>query len=207
MTPRRTHMPRVRAGQPRPTPAFGPRTWSCNRMGRYGTRYPALDAIAVMPEGDRVLAERVHAIVIGIAPHLLARTWHGMPAYADGKDVRCFFQGAATPVVEPGEAGQRARPAPGARHPSPPVRHGSPPDLGPAALLPRIGAAEGRTPAAPSAPGTSSSRSGSTATSRRCRAHPPGRTAGTRRVRRGCGYLPSATASHLRPAGGRACRP
>jgi len=55
----------------------------------------ALDAIAAMPDADRVIAERVHAIVTRVAPHLLARTWYGMPAYADGKDVVCFFQGAA----------------------------------------------------------------------------------------------------------------
>ena len=54
-----------------------------------------LDAIAVMPDDDRAIAERVHAIVTRVAPGLLARTWYGMPAYADGKDVVCFFQGAA----------------------------------------------------------------------------------------------------------------
>lgn len=55
----------------------------------------ALDAIAAMPDEDRTIAERIHAIVAEVAPHLLARTWYGMPAYADGKDVVCFFQGAA----------------------------------------------------------------------------------------------------------------
>jgi uncharacterized protein YdhG (YjbR/CyaY superfamily) len=55
----------------------------------------ALNAIAEMPDDDRVIAERVHAIVTRVAPALLARTWYGMPAYADGKDVVCFFQGAA----------------------------------------------------------------------------------------------------------------
>lgn len=55
----------------------------------------ALEAIAAMPDGDRLIAERVHAIVSEVAPHLLPRTWYGMPAYADGKDVVCFFQGAA----------------------------------------------------------------------------------------------------------------
>jgi uncharacterized protein YdhG (YjbR/CyaY superfamily) len=55
----------------------------------------ALDAIAEMPDADRAIAERVHAIVARIAPQLLAKTWYGMPAYADGKDVVCFFQGAA----------------------------------------------------------------------------------------------------------------
>lgn len=54
----------------------------------------ALDAIADMPDGDREIAERVHAIVTRVAPHLLARTWYGMPAYADGKNVVCFFQSA-----------------------------------------------------------------------------------------------------------------
>jgi uncharacterized protein YdhG (YjbR/CyaY superfamily) len=55
----------------------------------------ALDAIAAMPDADRVIAERIHATVVRIAPHLLARTWYGMPAYADGKDVICFFQAAS----------------------------------------------------------------------------------------------------------------
>lgn len=55
----------------------------------------ALDAIAEMPPADRAIAERVHAIITRVAPQLLARTWYGMPAYADGKDVVCFFQGAA----------------------------------------------------------------------------------------------------------------
>ena len=55
----------------------------------------ALDAIAEMPDDDRAIAERIHAIVTRVAPHLLAKTWYGMPAYADGKDVVCFFQAAA----------------------------------------------------------------------------------------------------------------
>jgi uncharacterized protein YdhG (YjbR/CyaY superfamily) len=55
----------------------------------------ALDAIAEMPDDDRAIAERVHAIVTRVAPALLPRTWYGMPAYADGKDIVCFFQGAA----------------------------------------------------------------------------------------------------------------
>jgi uncharacterized protein YdhG (YjbR/CyaY superfamily) len=55
----------------------------------------ALEAIAQMPDGDRAIAERVHATITRVAPHLLPRTWYGMPAYADGKDVVCFFQSAA----------------------------------------------------------------------------------------------------------------
>jgi uncharacterized protein YdhG (YjbR/CyaY superfamily) len=51
-----------------------------------------LAKIAEMPEPDRVMAERLHAIVKASAPALSPRTWYGMPAYAmDGKVV-CFFK-------------------------------------------------------------------------------------------------------------------
>ena len=52
--------------------------------------------IAEMPEPDRAMAERLHAIVKASAPDLSPRTWYGMPAYAnkDGKVV-CFFTPAA----------------------------------------------------------------------------------------------------------------
>ncbi len=55
-----------------------------------------LDAISEMPDADRALAERIHALVIANAPELLPKTWYGMPAYAnaDGKVV-CFFKAAA----------------------------------------------------------------------------------------------------------------
>jgi uncharacterized protein YdhG (YjbR/CyaY superfamily) len=55
-----------------------------------------LDTIANMPDADRALAERIHALVTKNAPELLPKTWYGMPAYAntDGKVV-CFFQSAA----------------------------------------------------------------------------------------------------------------
>jgi hypothetical protein len=54
-----------------------------------------LAKIAEMPESDRVLGERLHAIVKASAPALSPRLWYGMPAYAnkDGKVV-CFFQSA-----------------------------------------------------------------------------------------------------------------
>ena len=54
-----------------------------------------LDKIAEMPDADRVMAEKVHAIVQANAPELLPKTWYGMPAYAnkDGKIV-FFFQAA-----------------------------------------------------------------------------------------------------------------
>jgi uncharacterized protein YdhG (YjbR/CyaY superfamily) len=55
-----------------------------------------LAKIAEMPKPDRVMAERLHAIVKASAPELSPRTWYGMPAYAnkDGKVV-CFFTAAA----------------------------------------------------------------------------------------------------------------
>jgi uncharacterized protein YdhG (YjbR/CyaY superfamily) len=53
-----------------------------------------LAKIAEMPESDRVIAERIHAIVMDVAPELTPKTWYGMPAYArDGKNI-CFFQAA-----------------------------------------------------------------------------------------------------------------
>ncbi|MEX1171365.1 MAG: DUF1801 domain-containing protein, partial [Chloroflexota bacterium] len=53
-----------------------------------------LAKIAEMPEPDRVMAERIHAIVKGSAPALTPRTWYGMPAYARDGKVVCFFQSA-----------------------------------------------------------------------------------------------------------------
>jgi uncharacterized protein YdhG (YjbR/CyaY superfamily) len=54
-----------------------------------------LAKIAEMPEPDRAMAERLHAIIKASAPDLSPKTWYGMPAYAnkDGKVV-CFFQAA-----------------------------------------------------------------------------------------------------------------
>ena len=51
-----------------------------------------LSKIAEMPEADRVMAERLHAIVKATAPDLSPRTWYGMPAYAKDGRVVCFFQ-------------------------------------------------------------------------------------------------------------------
>lgn len=54
-----------------------------------------LARIAEMEDSDRIMAERVHAIVMANAPALAPKLWYGMPAYAlDGKVV-CFFQSAA----------------------------------------------------------------------------------------------------------------
>ena len=52
-----------------------------------------LAKIAQMPEPDRAMATRIHAIVKAAAPQLSARTWYGMPAYANADgNVICFFQ-------------------------------------------------------------------------------------------------------------------
>jgi len=53
-----------------------------------------LAKIAEMPEPDRAMAERLHAMIKASAPALSPRTWYGMPAYAKDGNVVCFFQGA-----------------------------------------------------------------------------------------------------------------
>ena len=53
-----------------------------------------LAKIAEMPEPDRAMAERLHAIIKASAPALSPRTWYGMPAYAKDGQVVCFFQSA-----------------------------------------------------------------------------------------------------------------
>lgn len=51
-----------------------------------------LAKIAEFEGTDRILAERVHAIVTAAAPHLTPRLWYGQPAYAKDGKVLCFFQ-------------------------------------------------------------------------------------------------------------------
>jgi uncharacterized protein YdhG (YjbR/CyaY superfamily) len=69
--------------------------------GRRGTRADKADAegdvlakIAELPESDRALAERLHAIIKASAPALSPKLWYGMPAYAKDGKVVCFFQSA-----------------------------------------------------------------------------------------------------------------
>lgn len=50
--------------------------------------------IAEMPEPDRAIAQRIHAIVTASAPALWPKLWYGMPAYARDGKVVCFFQAA-----------------------------------------------------------------------------------------------------------------
>src|SRR5687768_3055684 len=58
-----------------------------------GGESAVMAAIAKMPEPDRSMAKKIHALVKAAAPALTPKTWYGMPAYAnkDGKVV-CFFQ-------------------------------------------------------------------------------------------------------------------
>ncbi len=52
------------------------------------------DKIAKMPEPDRSMARRVHAIVMKAIPDLVPRLWYGMPAYSKNDKVVCWFQDA-----------------------------------------------------------------------------------------------------------------
>ncbi len=53
-----------------------------------------LAKIAEMPEPERAMAKRLHAIIKASAPALAPKTWYGMPAYAKDGKVVCFFQSA-----------------------------------------------------------------------------------------------------------------
>jgi uncharacterized protein YdhG (YjbR/CyaY superfamily) len=53
-----------------------------------------LAKIAEMPEPDRAMGKRLHAIIKASAPALSPKTWYGMPAYAKDGNVVCFFQSA-----------------------------------------------------------------------------------------------------------------
>jgi uncharacterized protein YdhG (YjbR/CyaY superfamily) len=53
-----------------------------------------LAAIAEMPDSDRALAQRLHAVITATAPDLSPKLWYGMPAYARDGKVVCFFQSA-----------------------------------------------------------------------------------------------------------------
>ena len=53
-----------------------------------------LAKIAELPEPDRILGERLHAIITANAPTLAPKLWYGMPAYAQDGKIVCFFQAA-----------------------------------------------------------------------------------------------------------------
>jgi uncharacterized protein YdhG (YjbR/CyaY superfamily) len=63
-----------------------------SRAGKTDGESDVLAKIAKMPEPDRTMAERLHAIIKANAPTLSPRTWYGMPAYAKDGNVVCFFQ-------------------------------------------------------------------------------------------------------------------
>ena len=68
-----------------------------SRRGAGSTKKEAEEAellakIAAMPEPDRSLAERVHAVVIAAAPELTPKLWYGQPAWARDGKVLCFFR-------------------------------------------------------------------------------------------------------------------
>jgi uncharacterized protein YdhG (YjbR/CyaY superfamily) len=65
-----------------------------SRAADVDTEQEVLAKIAEMPEADRVMAERIHAIVKASAPSLSPRLWYGMPAYAKDGKVVCHFQDA-----------------------------------------------------------------------------------------------------------------
>jgi uncharacterized protein YdhG (YjbR/CyaY superfamily) len=64
------------------------------RAGKADGESEVLAKIAEMRESDRVMAERLHAVIKASAPDLSPRTWYGMPAYAKDGKVVCFFQSA-----------------------------------------------------------------------------------------------------------------
>src|SRR5947207_2603414 len=64
------------------------------RAGKADGESAVLAKIAAMPEPDRALGERLHAIIKASAPGLAPRLWYGMPAYAKDGKVVCFFQSA-----------------------------------------------------------------------------------------------------------------
>jgi len=67
---------------------------SAKRGGKADEEGALLEKIAAMPEADRAMAKRIHAVIKATAPGLSPKLWYGMPAYArDGKIV-CFFQPA-----------------------------------------------------------------------------------------------------------------
>ena len=62
--------------------------------GKASGESDVLAKIAEMPEPDRAMAKRLHAVIKASAPALSPRTWYGMPAYARDGKVVCFFQSA-----------------------------------------------------------------------------------------------------------------
>ena len=64
------------------------------RKGSAEGENAVLAKIAALPQPDRAMAERLHAIIKANIPALSPKTWYGMPAYAKDGNVVCFFQSA-----------------------------------------------------------------------------------------------------------------
>lgn len=60
-----------------------------------GEEAAVVAALAAMPDEDRAIGERLHALVRATVPDLAPRLWYGMPAYARDGRVVCFFQNAS----------------------------------------------------------------------------------------------------------------
>ena len=65
------------------------------KTGKTDPEAEMLAKIAELPEPDRGMAERIHAIIKDAAPDLSPRLWYGMPAYAKAGKVVCFFTPAS----------------------------------------------------------------------------------------------------------------
>ncbi len=72
--------------------AMRERARETRRRGGADGESELLAKVAEMPEPDRSMAERLHAIVKATAPELSPRTWYGMPAYEKDGKVLCHFQ-------------------------------------------------------------------------------------------------------------------
>ncbi|RSM87862.1 DUF1801 domain-containing protein [Kibdelosporangium aridum] len=68
---------------------------STRRGAQADTEAEVLAKIAEMPETDRVIAKRLHAVIKANVPALTAKLWYGMPAYARDGKVVCHFQPAS----------------------------------------------------------------------------------------------------------------
>jgi hypothetical protein len=64
------------------------------KSGKANGEADLLAKIAEMPDGERELAQRLHALITATAPALEPKTWYGMPAYAQDGKLICFFQPA-----------------------------------------------------------------------------------------------------------------
>ncbi|MCI4350356.1 MAG: DUF1801 domain-containing protein [Thermoplasmata archaeon] len=73
--------------------------------GKVDGERDVLAKIAEMPAPDRIMAERLHALIKANAPTLSPKTWYGMPAYAKDDQVVCFFQPASKFKVRYGTLG------------------------------------------------------------------------------------------------------